>query len=241
MHFAGFKAAGESQEQSLADYDNNVSITLCQTMAVAGVFQLAFSSSATVYGDPLEIPISESYPTGQPTNPYGRSKPVVEQILQDLASSDSRWSIGLLCHFNPVGAHPGGLIGENPNGVPNNLRPYISQVVVGRLPQLAVFGNDYPTPDGTGGRDYIHVVDLAQGHLAALDYISRNSGAHVWNPGTGVGYSVLEMIEAFEQYSGRNIPYRIAPRHSGDITECRPSPAKALRELGWKAERGLKK
>jgi len=241
-HFAGLKSVGESVEQPLAYYDNNVSgsVTLCQAMAAAGVFRLVFSSSATVYGDPREIPISESCPTGQPTNPYGRSKLIVEEMLLDLAASDRRWSIGLLRYFNPVGAHPSGMIGEDPSGVPNNLLPYISQVAVGSLQQLAVFGNDYPTKDGTGVRDYIHVVDLARGHLAALDYISRNSGAHVWNLGTGVGYSVLEMIEAFEQCSGRKIPYRIAPRRSGDIAECWSSPTKALQELGWKAERGLK-
>ena len=209
-------------------------------MAAAGVFRLAFSSSATVYGDPPCVPIAEDCPTGRPTNPYGRSKLMVEQILQDIAASDPRWSIALLRYFNPVGAHPSGLIGEDPNGVPNNLLPYISQVAVGRLPQLSIFGGDYPTSDGTGVRDYIHVVDLARGHLAALNYLIQNSGAHVWNLGTGVGYSVLQMIEAFEQVCGKRIPYRITERRPGDIAECWSSPEKALRELGWKAGFDLK-
>lgn len=242
VHFAGLKAVGESVQQPLAYYDNNVSgsITLCQAMAAAGVFRLAFSSSATVYGDPPCVPIAEDCPTGRPTNPYGGSKLMVEQILQDIAASDPRWSIALLRYFNPVGAHPSGLIGEDPNGVPNNLLPYISQVAVGRLPQLSIFGGDYPTSDGTGVRDYIHVVDLARGHLAALNYLIQNSGAHVWNLGTGVGYSVLQMIEAFEQVCGKRIPYRITERRPGDIAECWSSPEKALRELGWKAGFDLK-
>ena len=241
IHFAGLKSVGESVKYPLNYYKNNVSgsITLCQAMKEAGVFLLIFSSSATVYGDPQQMPISEACPTGKPTNPYGRSKLMVEEILRDLAFSDPRWSIALLRYFNPVGAHSSGLIGEDPNGIPNNLLPYISQVAVGRLEQLSVYGDDYATPDGTGVRDYIHVVDLAKGHLAALNYLARHTGIHVWNLGTGKGYSVLEMIKAFEDSSGRKIPYRIVPRRPGDIAECWASPQKAFMELGWKAEREL--
>jgi UDP-glucose 4-epimerase len=186
------------------------------------------------------MPIAESCPVGLPTNPYGRSKLMVEQILQDMAASDARWSIALLRYFNPVGAHASGLIGEDPNGVPNNLLPYISQVAIGQLNALSVFGNDYSTKDGTGVRDYIHVVDLAKGHLAALDFIARSKGVHIWNLGTGVGYSVLEMLVAFEQASGRSIPYIIVPRRAGDIAQCWSDPSKALHELGWKATLGLR-
>ncbi|MBF6617151.1 MAG: UDP-glucose 4-epimerase GalE [Candidimonas sp.] len=241
LHFAGLKAVGESVQQPLHYYLNNVAgtVQLCEAMARAGVFRLVFSSSATVYGEPEQMPIPESQPTGTPTNPYGRSKLMVEEILRDLAASDSRWGIGLLRYFNPVGAHESGLIGEDPNGIPNNLLPYISQVAVGKLPELAVFGDDYPTRDGTGIRDYIHVVDLVAGHLKALDCITVQSGAHVWNLGTGTGYSVLEMARAFEQASGRAIPYRVVPRRAGDIAECWAHPAKAARELGWQATRGL--
>ncbi len=241
LHFAGLKSVGESVQQPLAYYDNNVAGTLqlCQAMAEAGVYQLVFSSSATVYGEPARMPISEACPTGVPTNPYGRSKLMVEEVLQDLAQSDARWRIAVLRYFNPVGAHSSGLIGEDPNGIPNNLLPYISQVAVGKLKALSVFGNDYPTPDGTGVRDYIHVVDLAQGHLRALQAIGRQPGLGVWNLGTGRGYSVLEMVRAFEQASGRPVPYQVVPRRPGDIAECWADPAKALRDLGWKAERGL--
>ena len=241
MHFAGLKAVGESTQIPLAYYDNNVtgSLTLCRAMAKAGVYHLVFSSSATVYGEPPTMPIREDYPTGKPTNPYGRSKLMVEEILTDLALSDPRWSIAMLRYFNPVGAHASGLIGEDPKGLPNNLLPYISRVAVGQLERLSVFGNDYPTPDGTGVRDYIHVVDLAAGHLKALQAIGNLSGTHVWNLGTGIGYSVLQVIRAFEHASGRNIPYRIVPRRQGDIAQCWSDPTKASRELGWKARHDL--
>lgn len=241
LHFAGLKAVGESVREPLSYYENNVagSITLCQAMAAAGVFRLVFSSSATVYGEPAQMPISEDCPTGIPTNPYGRSKLMVEDVLRDLAVADSRWSIALLRYFNPVGAHESGLIGEDPNGIPNNLLPYVAQVAIGKLKELAVFGNDYPTVDGTGVRDYIHVVDLADGHLKALQRISSQPGLNVWNLGTGKGYSVLEMVQAFEQVSGRPVPYHIANRRSGDIAECWANPHKAEHELGWKAGRDL--
>lgn len=241
IHFAGLKAVGESVAQPLKYYDNNVNgtIQLCQAMANNGVFKIVFSSSATVYGEPTAMPINEECPTGQPTNPYGRSKLITEEILQDLALTDSRWSIALLRYFNPVGAHASGLIGEDPNGIPNNLLPYISQVAVGRLAKLSVFGHDYPTKDGTGIRDYIHVVDLAQGHLAALNYIMANKGTHIWNLGTGTGYSVLEIIHAFEQASQQSVPYEFAPRRPGDIASCWSDPSKAKREINWQAKLGI--
>ena len=241
LHFAGLKAVGESVSQPLGYYDNNVhgSQALLQAMAYAGVFNFVFSSSATVYGEPAQMPISEACPLGQPTNPYGRSKLMVEDMLRDVAASDPRWRIAILRYFNPVGAHESGLIGEDPNGIPNNLLPYIAQVAVGKLPELAVFGDDYSTPDGTGVRDYIHVVDLAEGHLKALEALKTRTGAHVWNLGTGQGYSVLEMIRAFEAASGKSLPYRIAPSRPGDIATCYADPTKAERELGWKAHRGL--
>ena len=241
LHFAGLKAVGESVAQPLRYYDNNVhgSQVLLQACTDAGVFNFVFSSSATVYGEPAQMPISEAGPVGQPTNPYGRSKLMVEDILRDIAASDPRWHIAILRYFNPVGAHESGQIGEDPNGIPNNLLPYIAQVAVGKLPKLAVFGNDYPTPDGTGVRDYIHVVDLAEGHLRALAALQTRTGAHVWNLGTGQGYSVLEMVRAFEAASGKPVPYRIAARRPGDIATCYADPAKAERELGWKARRGL--
>lgn len=241
VHFAGLKAVGESVGAPLRYFDNNVggSIALCEAMAAAGVRRLVFSSSATVYGEPIAMPIDENCPTGVPTNPYGRSKLMVEQVLRDLGRSDPRWSIALLRYFNPVGAHASGRIGEDPHGIPNNLLPYIAQVAVGRLKQLSVFGGDYPTPDGTGIRDYIHIVDLAQGHLAALDYLAEHTGVHVWNLGTGTGYSVLDMIRAFEAASGRAIPYVITDRRAGDIAECWADAGKARRELGWQAQRGL--
>lgn len=241
MHFAGLKAVGESVAMPLAYYDNNVggTLALCRAMADAGVFNIVFSSSATVYGEPATMPIREDFPTVTPANPYGRSKLMAEEILTDLARSDERWSVALLRYFNPVGAHESGLIGEDPAGIPNNLLPFIAQVAVGRLPQLLVFGDDYPTRDGTGVRDYIHVVDLALGHLKALERIAADKGVSVWNLGTGRGYSVLEMIHAFEVASGRPVPYRIVPRRAGDIAECWSDPSRAERELGWKAERGL--
>lgn len=241
LHFAGLKAVGESVSRPLSYYDNNVhgSQVLLQAMADAGVFNFVFSSSATVYGEPAHMPISEDCPVGQPTNPYGRSKLMVEDMLRDLAASDSRWRIAILRYFNPVGAHESGLIGEDPNGIPSNLLPYIAQVAVGKLPELSVFGNDYPTHDGTGVRDYIHVVDLAEGHLRALEALTTRPGAHVWNLGTGLGYSVLDMVSAFEAASGKVVPYRISPRRPGDIATCYADPSKAESELGWKAKRGL--
>jgi UDP-glucose 4-epimerase len=241
LHFAGLKAVGESVSQPLRYYDNNVygSQVLLQACADAGVFTLVFSSSATIYGEPAHMPISEACPVGQPTNPYGRSKLMVEDMLRDAAASDPRWRIAILRYFNPVGAHESGLIGEDPNGIPNNLLPYIAQVAVGRLHELAVFGSDYPTPDGTGVRDYIHVEDLADGHLRALEVLQTLTGAHVWNLGTGQGYSVLDMVSAFEAASGMPVPYRVVSRRPGDIATCYADPAKAERELGWKARRGL--
>ncbi len=243
FHFAGLKAVGESVREPLLYYENNVagSVNLCQAMARAEVFQFVFSSSATVYGNIDTVPFREDTPLGNPTNPYGRSKSMIETLLGDLAVSDPRWSIASLRYFNPVGAHESGLIGEDPNGQPNNLVPYIAQVAVGRLQRLAVFGNDYPTQDGTGVRDYIHVMDLADGHLKALQAIEGQAGFQVWNLGTGHGYSVLEMIYAFEQASGKTIPYHITPRRSGDIAICFADPSKAMAELGWQAELGLDK
>ncbi|MFC4233733.1 UDP-glucose 4-epimerase GalE [Thalassospira xianhensis] len=241
LHFAGLKAVGESLHQPLRYYENNVagSINLCQAMARAGVFTLVFNSSATVYGEPETMPIREDFPTGKPTNPYGRSKLIVEQILGDLAASDTRWSFGILRYFNPVGAHESGLIGESPKGFPSNLLPYISQVAIGKRKSLTVFGNDYPTLDGTGIRDYIHVVDLARGHLKALQALSNRNGINIWNLGTGKGFSVLQMVQAFEQDSGKKVPYTIAPRRAGDIAECWVDPTKAWNELGWQSEYNL--
>lgn len=241
LHFAGLKAVGESVREPLRYYDNNVvgSVALCQAMVRAGVFQLVFSSSATVYGELDTVPYREDFPTGVPTNPYGRSKLMVEELLRDLARSDERWSMALLRYFNPVGAHESGRIGEDPNGIPNNLMPYITQVAIGRLEQLAVYGDDYPTRDGTGVRDYIHVMDLAAGHLKALEALTSRPGANVWNLGTGQGYSVLEVIRAFEQASGRAVPHTMVARRPGDIAECWADTELAERELGWRAIRGL--
>ncbi|MFC6669037.1 UDP-glucose 4-epimerase GalE [Marinobacterium aestuariivivens] len=241
IHFAGLKAVGESMAQPLAYYENNVTgtLTLCQAMQAAGVFNLVFSSSATVYGEPAEMPIREDFATGVPANPYGRSKLMVETLLQDLAHSDPRWAIALLRYFNPAGAHASGLLGEDPQGVPNNLVPYISQVAIGKREKLFVFGGDFPTRDGTGVRDYIHVVDLALGHLAALNWIQTHRGVGIWNLGTGRGYSVLEMVRAFEAASGQVVPYEIVARRPGDIAECWAAPHRAERELGWKAVRGV--
>lgn len=240
IHFAGLKAVGESVEQPLRYYDNNVSGSVClvQAMNEAGVRQLVFSSSATVYGAAATMPIREDFPVSA-TNPYGRSKLMVEDVLRDLGRADDRWQIALLRYFNPVGAHASGLIGESPSGLPNNLMPFLCQVAAGRLPQLAVFGDDYPTPDGTGVRDYIHVVDLALGHLKALDALKRQQGVLTVNLGTGRGYSVLEMVTAFGRASGRELPYRVAPRRAGDVAECYADPSCAAEVLGWRAERGI--
>jgi UDP-glucose 4-epimerase len=240
IHFAGLKAVGESVSVPLRYYHNNVTGTLilCSVMMEHGVRNMVFSSSATVYGDPERVPIREDFPLGA-TNPYGRSKLMIEVILRDLHASDAGWNIALLRYFNPVGAHASGLIGEDPNGMPNNLMPFISQVAVGKLPMLSVFGNDYPTRDGTGVRDYIHVMDLARGHIHALKKLEQRPGIVTYNLGTGQGYSVLEMVRAFEKASGRKIPYRIAERRPGDIASCYADPSKAESELGWKAQRGI--
>ncbi len=240
IHFAGLKAVGESVQIPLRYYHNNLTGTfiLCEVMAAAGCFDLVFSSSATVYGDPASVPIREDFPLSA-TNPYGRTKLYLEQVLRDLRTSDSRWNIALLRYFNPVGAHPSGLIGEDPNGIPNNLVPYIAQVAVGKLPRLNVFGNDYPTPDGTGVRDYIHVLDLAAGHVAALNKLCGKPGVVTYNLGTGRGYSVLEMIRAFEKASGRTVPFQFAPRRPGDVAACYADPSLAEKELGWKATRSI--
>ena len=240
IHFAGLKAVGESVEIPLSYYDNNVygTLVLLEAMKAADVKTIVFSSSATVYGDPASLPISEDFPTSA-TNPYGRSKLMIEEIMQDLHKSDNSWRIALLRYFNPVGAHPSGMIGEDPNDIPNNLMPYISQVAIGKLEKLSVFGNDYPTKDGTGVRDYIHVVDLSIGHVRAIEKLRTTEGVHAWNLGVGTGYSVLEMVKAFESASERPVPYKFAPRRSGDIAACYANPDKALNELGWKAEKGL--
>ena len=241
IHFAGLKAVGESVAQPLAYYHNNVTGTLilCEIMKKHRVRRLVFSSSATVYGDPHRVPITEDFPLSA-ANPYGRSKLMVEEILRDVHHADSELQVALLRYFNPVGAHPSGRIGEDPSGIPNNLLPYIAQVAVGKLPRLSVFGDDYPTVDGTGVRDYIHVVDLAQGHLCALEKLTENPGVVVYNLGTGRGHSVLQMIAAFEEASGRTIPYQIVARRPGDIAACFADPSKAQRELGWVAKRGVK-
>jgi UDP-glucose 4-epimerase len=240
VHFAGLKAVGESVEQPLRYYDNNVtgSLVLFETMAEANVKTLVFSSSATVYGDPHTVPILEDFPLSA-TNPYGRSKLMIEDMLRDLAKADASWRIALLRYFNPVGAHESGLIGEEPNGIPNNLVPYIAQVADGRRERLSVYGGDYPTPDGTGMRDYIHVVDLAIGHVRTLAKLATSSGVLTYNLGTGRGNSVLEMVRAFEQACGKPIPYQIVARRPGDIATCYADPARAKAELGWTAERGI--
>ena len=237
IHFAGLKAVGESVQKPLEYYDNNVggTVTLCQVMAEFGCKRIVFSSSATVYGMNNPSPLREDMPTGEVTNPYGRTKYVIEEILKDVCVSDPQWTAVLLRYFNPIGAHESGRIGEDPNGIPNNLMPYISQVAIGRLPQLSVFGDDYDTPDGTGVRDYIHVVDLATGHVKAVDYALGHTGAEVFNLGTGVGYSVLDLVKAFEKANGVPVPYVIAPRRPGDIATCYSDPSKAQKVLGWKA------
>ncbi|HBC3535395.1 TPA: UDP-glucose 4-epimerase GalE [Vibrio vulnificus] len=240
IHFAGLKAVGESVEKPLMYYDNNVSgtLNLVREMDKAGVKSLIFSSSATVYGDPASVPIREDFPTSA-TNPYGRSKLMVEECLTDFHKANPDWSITLLRYFNPVGAHESGLLGEDPQGIPNNLLPFVAQVAVGRREKLGVFGDDYPTPDGTGVRDYIHVIDLADGHLAALNKVGQQAGLHIFNLGTGQGNSVLEMVSAFEKAAQRPIPYEIKPRRAGDIAECWADPAYAEQVLGWKATRSL--
>lgn len=241
IHFAGLKAVGESVQQPLRYYQNNVTgtLTLCEAMAKAGVFKLVFSSSATVYGDPQTVPLTEQSPTGGTTNPYGTSKYMVERVLADLTKADERWAIAVLRYFNPVGAHESGLIGEDPNGIPNNLLPYISQVAVGRLKELQVFGDDYPTPDGTGVRDYIHVVDLAKGHLCALNKLKVQQGWQAYNLGTGNGYSVLDMVKAFEEAAQRPVPYKVVPRRPGDIATCFADPQFAAEQLEWRAQKTL--
>lgn len=240
IHFAALKAVGESQREALAYYDVNVggTLVLCQAMAAAGVFSLVFSSSATVYGDPAALPIREDFARSA-TNPYGASKLMLEDMLADIAAADPRWRIARLRYFNPIGAHESGLIGESPNGVPNNLLPYVAQVACGKREKLSVFGGDYPTPDGTGVRDYIHVMDLAEGHLAALNRLAVQPGLLTVNLGTGQGYSVLEIVRAFEAASGRPVPVEIVARRPGDIAACYADPSLARELLGWSARRNL--
>lgn len=241
LHFAGLKAVGESAEKPLMYFENNItgSLVLLEAMKAANVKTIVFSSSATVYGDPEQLPITEDCPTSMPTNPYGYTKLAVEQMMMQLVQSDSAWSVAALRYFNPVGAHESGLIGEDPQGVPNNLLPYIAQVGVGRRDKLSVYGNDYDTHDGTGVRDYIHVVDLAKGHLRALDYIADKTGYFVWNLGTGNGFSVLDMVKAFENASGKKIPYQVVDRREGDIAACFADPKKAAVELGWTTQKNI--
>lgn len=238
LHFAGLKAVGESVEKPLLYFDNNVkgSLTLLEAMQAADVKRIVFSSSATVYGDPQKLPITEACPVSIPTNPYGYTKLTIEEMMMQLVATDDTWSVAALRYFNPVGAHESGLIGEDPQGIPNNLLPYIAQVSVGRREKLSVYGDDYDTHDGTGVRDYIHVVDLAKGHLCALDYINDKSGYHIWNLGTGNGFSVLDMIQAFEKASDKQIPYKVVPRRAGDIAACYADPQKARKELNWVAK-----
>ncbi|QMS84517.1 UDP-glucose 4-epimerase GalE [Candidatus Xianfuyuplasma coldseepsis] len=241
IHFAGYKAVGESVRVPVDYYDNNINTTLnlLKLMKEFDVKKFVFSSSATVYGDPISCPIDESFPINA-TNPYGRTKLFIEEILKDYSIANKDTSISILRYFNPVGAHKSGLIGENPNGIPNNLVPYINQVASGKLDELPVYGNDYPTKDGTGIRDYIHVEDLAYGHIKALEYIAIKNGYFIHNLGTGVGYSVMDMINTFEEISGKKVKYRITNRRPGDIAECYANPIKAEKELNWKAKRGLK-
>lgn len=241
IHFAGLKAVGESVERPWEYYDNNIGGTLVMldVMRKHGCKNIIFSSSATVYGSPAEIPITEQCPKGVCTNPYGWTKSMLEQVLTDIQKADAEWNVVLLRYFNPVGAHPSGRIGENPQGTPNNLMPYITQVAVGKLKELGVFGNDYPTPDGTGVRDYIHVCDLAKAHVCALQALVNKCGIGIYNIGTGHGYSVLEMVKAFERVNGISIPYSIKPRRAGDIATCYCDPTKAKVELGWEAKYGL--
>jgi UDP-glucose 4-epimerase len=240
IHFAGFKAVGESVNMPIPYYQNNIAgtLNLFEVMNRYQVKDIVFSSSATVYGEPASLPITEDFPLSA-TNPYGRSKLIIEEMLGDIFISDSQWNIALLRYFNPVGAHISGLIGEDPNGIPSNLMPYISQVAVGKLEKLSVFGGDYNTPDGTGIRDYIHVVDLAKGHIKALEKLTQKPGLVTYNLGTGQGYSVIEMAESFAQASGKQVPYEIVGRRAGDIAACYADPSKALHDIGWKAEKGL--
>lgn len=242
IHFAGLKAVGESVEKPYEYYNNNIAGTLCliDVMRKHNVKNIIFSSSATVYGDPAIIPITEECPKGVCTNPYGWTKWMLEQILTDIQKADPEWNVVLLRYFNPIGAHESGTIGENPNGIPNNLMPYVTQVAVGKLKELGVFGDDYDTPDGTGVRDFIHVVDLAKGHVKALAKIKDKSGLNIYNLGTGVGYSVLDVVKNFEEATGVKVPYVIKPRRAGDIATCYSDASKAKRELGWVAEKGIK-
>jgi len=241
LHFAGLKAVGESVAKPLEYYDVNVSgsITLARAMADAGVFKLVFSSTAAVYGDQADMPLTEESALGDPVSPYGRSKRMVEQIFEDLCSSDQRWGVSILRYFNPVGAHFSGQIGEDPRGEPANLVPYAVQVAAGRRKVLSVFGDDYPTPDGTGVRDYVHVMDLAEGHLAAMHYLARKTGYRIWNLGTGQGHSVREVIRGLEKVTGRQLPWRTEERRPGDAAQCWADPSRATAELGWLASRGL--
>lgn len=241
IHFAGLKAVGESVRKPLEYYHNNISgtLVLCDVMREHGCKNIVFSSSATVYGEPAFIPITEECPKGQCTNPYGQTKSMLEQILTDLNVADPEWNVVLLRYFNPIGAHKSGLMGEDPKGIPNNLVPYIAQVAVGKLACLGVFGDDYDTPDGTGVRDYIHVVDLAIGHVRAIEKLKDKAGVSIYNLGTGIGYSVLDVVKAYEKACGKPIPYEIKPRRAGDIATCYSDASKALRELHWKAERGI--
>ena len=241
IHFAGLKAVGESVEKPWEYYENNISgtLVLLDVLRRHNCKNIIFSSSATVYGDPAEIPITEECRKGECTNPYGWTKSMLEQILIDIQHADPEWNVVLLRYFNPIGAHPSGTMGEDPNGIPNNLMPYVTQVAIGKRPELGVFGNDYDTPDGTGVRDYIHVVDLASGHVAALKAIGRKCGLAIYNLGTGHGYSVLDVVNAFQKANGVQVPYSIKPRRAGDIATCYSDPSKAERELGWKAKYGL--
>ena len=241
IHFAGLKAVGESVQKPWEYYENNIggTLVLVDVMRKHGCKNIIFSSSATVYGAPETMPITEDCPKGTVTNPYGWTKYMLEQVLSDIQKADPEWNVVLLRYFNPIGAHKSGTIGEDPNGIPNNLMPYITQVAVGKLPQLGVFGNDYPTHDGTGVRDYIHVVDLAKGHVCALQAIAKKCGLGIYNLGTGQGYSVLDLVKAFEAATGVKVPYVIKPRRSGDVAECWSDPSKAAKELGWKAQYGV--
>ena len=241
IHFAGLKAVGESVHKPLEYYSNNLisTLVLLNAMRAHGVKNFVFSSSATVYGDPASVPIREDFPTGGTTNPYGTTKLFLERVLTDYCAADYTLNVALLCYFNPIGAHESGLIGEDPNGIPNNLVPYIAQVAVGKLQKLHVYGDDYPTPDGTGVRDYIHVVDLAKGHVAALKKLETGCGLFVCNLGTGKGYSVMDVLHAYEKACGKELPYVVDPRRSGDIAECYADPKKALIEMGWEAKLGI--
>lgn len=241
IHFAGYKAVGESTQKPIEYYANNLgsTLTLCDVMKKHGCKSIVFSSSATVYGDPAFVPITEECPKGVTTNPYGETKSMQERILTDIWKSDNEWKVMLLRYFNPIGAHASGLIGEDPKGIPNNLLPYVAQVAAGKLEKVNVFGDDYDTPDGTGVRDYIHVVDLAKGHVKAIEGLAKLDGVNIFNLGTGVGYSVLDIIKAFSKAVGKDIPYVIAPRRPGDIAECYSDPSKAEKVLGWKAEKNL--